>query len=410
MARLAAARLAVTSLAAAPLAVALCVEFADELVDGTKGAALPLISHDLRMTYGQIGLLVGLPLLIGGLLELPLGLVAGHGRRRHRLVLAGGVFFLASLVAVALADGFYALLLAFVLFFPASGAFVGLTESALMDADPGRQRQRMAAWNLAGAAGAVAGPLLLAAVLALGLTWRGGYLTLAAAAGVALAAVAFAGPARTGPVPSGQTAAGPDGDDRAGETTDEVDADRRSSVGEAFRALRNGQIARWLVLLQVSDMLLDVLTGFVGIYLVDVAHASPAQAAIGVAIRLGAGLVGDAVFVPLAGRVSARAALRASALAAGLLFPAFLIAPWLPAKLAILAALSVATACWYPVLAAGLYGSVPGRSGIVMFWSSAAGLAGSVGPLAVGFIAQRLGLTPALACLAVTPAVIFFLS
>ncbi len=406
------------------------MEFVDELADGTKAAALPLIGHDLHLTYGQVGLLIGLPLLAGGLIELPLGLVAGHGRRRHRFVLAGGALVLASLAAVAFAHSLGLLIVAFVAFFPASGAFVSLTEAALMDRDPGRRQQHMAAWNLSGAAGAVAGPLLLAAVLALGGTWRGGYLVLAAVAGAALAGAAVAGPARvasgqSGPRPNAppRPGASPDpdhipGPDRQADLgrqraqADGADAERdgRVSAGAALRALRTGQVARWLVLLQVSDLLLDVLTGFVGVYLVDVAHASPAQAAIGVAIRLGAGLAGDAGFVVLSGRVSARAVLRVSALAAGLLFPMFLIVGSLPAKLIILAALSAVTAGWYPVLQANLYASLPGRSGIAVFWSSAAGLAGSVGPLAVGFIAQWLGLTPAFACLAITPVVIFLLS
>jgi hypothetical protein len=56
---------------------------ADELVDGAKGAALPLIRHDLGLSYTQIGLLASVPLLAGGLLELPPGLLAGHGRRRR---------------------------------------------------------------------------------------------------------------------------------------------------------------------------------------------------------------------------------------------------------------------------------------------------------------------------------------
>lgn len=381
--------------------MALCVEFADELADGTKGAALPLISGDLHLSYGQVGLLIGLPLLVGGLIELPLGLVAGQGRRRHRLVLAGGAVVMASLAAVAFARSFAVLALAFVAFFPASGAFVSLTESALMDAAPGRRQQRMAAWNLAGSAGALAGPLLLAVVLAADGNWRVGYLVLAVGAGVALAAAAVAGPARSCPA----DAPGPAIADAVPDATDPG-----SSVGAALRALRVGGTARWLVLLQVSDLLLDVLTGFVGVYLVDVARAGPALAAVGVAIRLGAGLLGDAIFVAVSARVSARAALRATAIAAGLLYPAFLIAPALPAKLAILAALSVATACWYPVLQAGLYGSVPGRSGIAVFWSSAAGLVGAIGPLAVGFAAARFGLTAALASLAVTPVMIFILS
>src|SRR5262249_44850293 len=155
-------RFSTRSVGIAAVAVALAIEFIDELADGTKGAALPLIRADLGLSYGQIALLISVPWRVGSLIELPLGLVAGQGKTRHRLVLAGGVIFAASLAAVAAAQSAAMLLVAFVAFFPASGAFVSLTQAALMDAAPGRQQQRMAAWNLAGSTGAVGGPLLLA--------------------------------------------------------------------------------------------------------------------------------------------------------------------------------------------------------------------------------------------------------
>ncbi|MGN6794817.1 MAG: hypothetical protein ACTHJW_20715, partial [Streptosporangiaceae bacterium] len=100
------------------------------------------------------------------------------------------------------------------------------------------------------------------------------------------------------------------------------------------------------------------------------------------------------------------AALRISALTAVVLYPAFLLLPWLPAKLAVLALLSLTTACWYPVIQAGLYTSLPGRSGIAVFLSSAASLVGALGPIAVGFIAKQAGLTWALALLGTAPALV----
>lgn len=382
---------------------ALAVEFADELADGTKGAALPLIRSGLGLSYGQVGLLIAIPLLAGSLLELPLGLVAGHGRRRSRLVLAGGLVFIASLAAVAVVRSFGPLLLALVVFFPASGAFAGLTQAALMDSAPARHQQRMAAWNLAGSLGAVFGPLLLAALVAAGAGWRAAYLLLAAAGGGALAAAAVAGPARrlagsgAGPArgladDAGVTVTGHDGDE-----------ERPPPVRAALAALRHGTTARWLVLLQVSDLLLDVLTGYLGIYMVDVAHVSPAQAAIAVAVRLSAALAGDVAFASLSRMISGPAALRVTALAAAVLYPAFLLLPSLPAKLVVLAALSLATACWYPAIQAGLYTSLPGRSGVAVFLSSAASLLGAAGPLAVAFAAQWSGLAWALAGLAAVP-------
>jgi FSR family fosmidomycin resistance protein-like MFS transporter len=69
----------------------------------------------------------------------------------------------------------------------------------------------------------------------------------------------------------------------------------------------------------------------------------------------------------------------------------------------VLAALSAATAPWYPVLQARLYGSLPGRSSVAVTLSSAAGLAGGLGPLAVGLVAQGFGLSWALAGLVLVP-------
>jgi len=335
-------------------------------------------------------------------------------------VLIGGAVVIGSLAAVALARSYVVLMLAFIAFFPASGAFVSLTQAALMDAAPGRHQQRMAAWNLAGSFGAVIGPLLLAGVLALGGGWRPAYLVLAAAAGVGLVAAAVAGPARQPPAPADRAAADPvpadpvpaaPADPADPVPADQADGDaRRPTARELAAALRSAGTARWLILLEVSDLLLDVLTGYVGIYLVDVAHASPAKAAIGVAIRLGAGLAGDAAFVALSRWAAGPGVLRVSAVAACVLYPAFLLVPWLPARLAILAVLSFATACWYPVIQAGLYTSLPGQSGVAVFFSSAAGLLGAAGPLAVGFIAQRAGLTWALAGLAVAPMLVLVIA
>jgi MFS transporter, FSR family, fosmidomycin resistance protein len=394
------------------LAAALAVEFADELVDGTKGAAFPLIRHDLALSYGQIGLLASVPLLLGSLLELPLGVLAGHGRRQRIAVLAGGVVFTASLAGAAAAHSFAALLVAFVVFFPASGAFVSLTQSGLMDADPARQEPHMARWNLAGSAGAVAGPFLLIAVLASGGSWRTAYLALAG-----FAAAAWLGVARNGRRPRSPSAAdspaSPASADRAGDTdqgdTDQGDADRADDTDRAgaarrvFAALRQPGVIRWLLLLQLSDLLLDVLTGFLAIYLVDVVHATPAEAALGVGVRLVAALAGDVAVVPLLDRTDGLRVLTASAVAAAAAYPGFLLVPGLWLKLAVLAGLSIATASWYPVLQARVYGSLPGQSGVAVTLSSAAGLAGGAGPLAVGFLAERFGLTWALAGLALTP-------
>ncbi|HEU5420549.1 MAG TPA: MFS transporter [Streptosporangiaceae bacterium] len=445
----------------AAVLAALAVEFADELVDGTKSAALPLLRDGLGLSYAQIGLLAAVPLIAGSLIELPMGVLAGEGRRRHRIAVLGGLAFILALVIAAAAQSFGVLLAALVLFFPASGAFVSLTQAALMDAAPGRREQLMARWTLAGALGAVAGPLLLAAVVAAGGTWRTAFLVLAmvsAAAWTALVAtgarlaaqpeailpepdsaepagaVAGAeGPEVTEPGGAGLKNAEPGGAelaaagaDGAGPQSAEPGAARLASaeaggaesggaevavtwqarVRRARRALRDRSVLRWLILLEVSDLLLDAFTGFVALYLVAVAGVSPAQAALAVGVRLAADLAGTAVLIPVLERVRGHALLRASAAAALVLYPAFLLVPGFWPKVIILSVLSLVTAAWYPVLQAQLYASLPGQSGTAVSLLSAAGLAGGLGPLTVGFLAGQLGLGWALGLLAVVPAVI----
>jgi MFS transporter, FSR family, fosmidomycin resistance protein len=364
-------------------------------VDGAKGAALPLIRHDLALSYPQVGLLASVPLLAGGLLELPLGVLAGDGRRRRLAVLGGGILFVLTLLGVASARSFGVLLVAFVVFYPASGAFVSLTQAQLMDAGPDRQAQLMVRWDLAGSAGALAGPLLLTAVLAAGGGWRIGYLALAVISGVTwLSALLRRSPA---------AAAGAAEAEEAAEARAWARLSWTERARETLVALRTWGTLRWLLLIEVANLLVDVFTGFLALYLVDVVHLAPAIAALAIAIRLGAALAGDAALIAILERVGDLTVLRVSAAAAALLYPGFLLVPGVVPKLAMLAVLSAATATWYPVLQARLYGSLPGRSSVAVSLSSAAGMAGGLGPLAVGLAAQGLGLSWALAGLAVVP-------
>jgi MFS transporter, FSR family, fosmidomycin resistance protein len=415
---------------AAAVLAALAVEVADELVDGTQSAAMPLIRDSLGLSYSQVGLLASVPLIAGSLIELPMGVAVGMGPRRRQVAMIGGLVFIAAVLGASAARTFGGLLAAFVIFFPASGAFVSLTQAALMDSTPGRQAQLMARWTVAGAIGAVAGPLLLAGVVAAGGSWRTAYLVLAAASGAAWLALASAplDPAGQAREIAGQPphiADHPASPARPETTAPAAGpAPRRSILRRSIlcrpvlrrpvlrrpvlrraweRAGLGWPVLRWLVLLEVADLLLDAFTGFVALYLVAVDGVSPERAALAVGVRLAADLAGSAALIPVLERVTGRVVLRASAAAAVVAYPAFLLVPGFWAKVGILAGLSLVTAAWYPVLQAELYGSLPGRSGTAVSLLSAAGLVGGLGPLAVGFLAGQLGLGPALALLAIAP-------
>lgn len=364
------------------VAVFLAIELVDELVDGARGAALPLMRGDLHLSYADIGLLLSLPIIVGNLVEAPLGILADRGWRR-RLILAGGAGFVTSLALVATAQTFWMLVAGFTLFYPSSGAFVTLAQASLMDLDGTRHEANMARWNFAGAVGAVAGSFLLAGLIALHLGWRTGFALLV------LASLACVLAAARVPGMAGKPEA-------AGESLG-------ASLRAAVDSVRRLAVVRWLLLLECSDLMLDVFTGFLAVFLVDVAHASPAAAAAAVGIRLGADLFGGLLVIPMVERLPGKIYLRMSAALLLALYPAFLLVPWLPVRLVILVAVSLCTAGWYPLLMAGVYSSMPGRSGTVMSVTDVFNMVGGVLPAAIGLLAARAGLPVAMWVLLLSP-------
>jgi FSR family fosmidomycin resistance protein-like MFS transporter len=149
----------------------LAIEFLDEFVFGIREAAWSLTRTDLELGYAQIGLLLSAPSVVSGLVEPVLGIL-GDVWRRRLLVLGGGAVFALALLLTALSRGFPALLTAFILPYPASGAFVTLSQATLMDADAAHHEQNMARWTFAGSLGIVIGPLALGAAARVGLGWR----------------------------------------------------------------------------------------------------------------------------------------------------------------------------------------------------------------------------------------------
>lgn len=355
--------------------ILLVIEFLDELVFGANAAAWPLIRDDLGLDYAQIGLLLGIPLLVSGVIEPVLGILADTWRRRA-LILGGGVAFAAAAAMVGGSTGFLMLLLAMALFYPASGAFVSLSQASLMDFEPARHEQNMARWTFAGSLGVVLGPLALGAAVAVGWGWRGLFWFFAA-----LAMIAVIWLWRT-PFP---VHVGGDGEGTEG---------FRAGLAGALRSLRQGEVLRWLTLLQFSDLMLDVLFGYLALYFVDVAGVSAAQAGIAVLVWTAVGLAGDFVIIPLLERVPGLTYLRLSAALVLILFPAFLLVPGWWAKLVLVGALGLLNSGWYAILRAQLYSAMPGRSGSVIAVDNIFGWIGALLPLGLGLAADHFGLGP----------------
>ncbi|MDQ3254907.1 MAG: MFS transporter [Acidobacteriota bacterium] len=364
----------------------LAIEFLDELVFGIGQASWPLIRTDFRLSYIQIGLLLTVPKLIACLIEPAIGIL-GDVWRRRALILSGGVIFTLALLLIATSNSFLLLLFAFVLFDPAAGAFVGLSQAALMDSDPPRHEQNMARWTLAGSLGNVVGPLALGGALVVGASWRGLYGALSVMA-LLLVVIAWRFPFVTPSVV---------------EAHDEPES-FRGGVVSALAALKRREVLRWLVLLELADLMLDGLHGYLALYFVDVVGLSATQAGISLVVWTCVGLPGDALLLLLLKRVRGLAYLRWSALVVFVLFPFFLLAPGALSKLVLLGLLGFSNAGWYSILKARLYSAMPGRSGTVMTLSNISGIAASLIPLAIGLVAERFGIGAAMWLLWLGPA------
>jgi FSR family fosmidomycin resistance protein-like MFS transporter len=357
--------------------ILLAIEFLDELVFGAREVAWPLIRNDLNLSYEQVGLLLSVPSFVGNLIEPALGILGDIWKRRVIVLVGGGVFALAGLMTAS-SDSFGLLMIAFILFSPASGAFVGLAQSTLMDLDPTRHEQNMARWTLAGSLGVIGGTLAIGGLVAVGLGWRALFLI---AAIMTLVLLVFA---RRIPFASPDPSIMDKGLDRNGGFV--------GGVRNALHALRRREVLRWLTLLQFSDLMLDFLHGYMALYFVDVVGVSEAQAGVAIAIWTGVGLLGDLVMIPLLERVRGLSYLRVSAVIELILFTAFLLVPGLIPKLILLALIGVFNAGWYSILQGQLYSSMPNQSGMVMTVGNVAGLIGSLIPLGIGLVADRVGL------------------
>lgn len=358
----------------------LAIELIDEAAP--RAAALPGMRHDLALSYAQIGLLLGAPVLAGAVIEPLLGL-AGDTRWRRALISGGGAVFAASMLLVAGAPGFWAVLAGLTASYPASGAFVSLSQAALMDLHPSNRAQNMSRWVMFGAVGAIAGPLLVAASERLGWGWRPAFVAVgAAAAGLAVAGLRVPSP------PPGRAVA--------------------DGAREALRALRDREVVRWLVLLECADLLVDAMRGFLAVYLVASAGASPAVAA-GCLAWLGlADAAASGVLIRLVERVEPLRIVRAGAVGALVFYPAALIMPWLPARLACFGVVAAVTAGWYPLLQARLYDALPDRSGSAMALGSVSATVAGIVPPLLGLLAAHQGVGAAMWVLMAGPVVVLW--
>ena len=281
------------------------------------------------------------------------------------------------MVLTAVSDSFWPLLGALLLFSPASGAFVALSEASLADVEPARREQNMARWTAAGSLGVLAGSFAIGLVGGIDGGWRLVFFAIAGLAAIILALTLRQpiGLAKDTSVEGGSLL-----------------ASLRESVVWALESLRRPDVIRWLVLLEVSDLVGDIMLGYLALYLVDVAGASESEAAVGVALWTAGALAGDFLVIALLERLRGLTYLRLNSFATIPLLAAFLLVPGPVPKMTVVAALGCAVGGRYAVLQAQLFDAVPGRSASSLALRNVSNLLGSLLPAAIGAAAAAWGL------------------
>lgn len=359
----------------------LFIEFLDELVQGFRDTAWPAIRDDLTLSYTQIGLILWLPRLFGNLLEPLLFVLADAGYRR-RVICAGALAFAISLVLIGLATGFWMFILATMLFYPASGAFVSLMQATLMDRAPDKRERNMALWTAAGSAGNLVGPLIITAFFALSIGWRPAFILVGL---LALPAWLFSQRYVT---EHPRTSS-----DSPNTTTAGLLHDLGSGLMNALRVMKQDPILLTLLVLEAADSMADVFSSFLTLFLVASAGFTLVQAGLAMACWTAAMLLGNLLLIPLLKRYNGLRMVRVRAFALLLLYPLFLIVPSYGGRLLLLVLIGLAASGWYPILSARLFSLLPGRSGTVQAINSIFGALAGIVPFGLGLIADSYGIT-----------------
>jgi FSR family fosmidomycin resistance protein-like MFS transporter len=345
---------------------------------------MPSLRAEFNLSFIQVGLLLSVPILANTFLE-PLIMLLGDTRFRKYLVVAGGIGMAVASIVFGSAWAFPVLLAGEILFHPASAAFVSLSQATLMDLSPGRQEKSMARWTAAGSLGNLLGPLILADGLALSFGWRWMYLAFGAA-GILLVLLA----ARK-PFPLRAT----NGPDLKGELID--------ILKSVWDALRNLRLLRWIILLELADLLLDVFTSFLALYFTETQGFSAAQAGLVMGVYIAASLAADFLVIYLLDRIPGRRLVRITSAIMLVAYPLFLLAPWTWLKLVLLMVLPFCHMGWYPVLEGSAYAEIPGRSATVKVVGSLGGLLAAGLAFAVSAAAQAFTLSTAMWLLLLGP-------
>ena len=359
----------------------------DELWSGVAVAGAPSVEHELALTHSHYFFFAfALPLVVAAVVE---GSVVAISDRldRRRVLSVSQAALAASLFAVAITNEPWTMGLALAAAGTASGIACSAAQATMITtSDRGGDRE-MLAWSLFSSFGDMQTPVVTSAVLARGHTYRAAMATV----GAIVLAQSIAARVRA---PSDAPSA-------------DEDMEPDTAISRAFsRAIRVPRLWLWLFASASCTLLDEIVIAVVALRLVREGRATEAVAALTAVCFAAGAAAGSLLADKLVERLSARRILSTTAVAALVsLLVLTRMHGWAPTALSLFV-LGVVIAPHHPLSLARAYETLPENPGVVQACLQFF-VAVEVGaPIAVGVVADRFGLSAALACLALQPIVI----
>ncbi len=349
------------------------------------------VERDLVLSHAAyVGFVFAGPQLAASLLEVGIALLSDVWERR-RLMIAGQAGLAVALLFAAWTRSPGGLSVGLTFAGATSGVACGAAQALLVASDPKGPDRAMVRWTLYASVGDLLAPVLTAASIALGFSFRGAMVAVAVVVAVQCALSAL-----------GRTSAGTPARDDPPDSEPPADA-LRAALG---RAARRPRLWLWLFVAALCT-LLDEIVVALAVLRLNREEGVPVAFATTAALVFAAGAIaGSALSDRAVERFGGRRVLFGSAALCGLALAASLASGTPLATCAALFVVGVACAPHHALAFARAYDEMPGNPGTVQAVAQLFVVVDIVAPMALGVLADRFGLRVAMACLALQPVVI----
>jgi MFS family permease len=362
----------------------------DELWSGVAVAGAANVEHDLVLSHAAyVALVFAGPQIAASLLEAGIAFASDVWDRR-RLVLAGQIALAASLALGGCTHGPWGLTVGLALAGTASGVACGAAQALVVVTDPRGADRAMVRWTLFASIGDMLTPLVTAASIALGFSFRG--------AMIAIAAVVVLQCATSAGLRTGVKETDGDGEDREPPATPIRDG--------LARAARRPRLWAWLFAAASCTLLDEIVVALAVLRMHREQGASPAFATTSAVAFAAGAVLGSAASDRAIARFGGQRLLVTSAvLCAGALGLA--LAAHSPlASCGALFVVGVTCSPHHALAFARAYDEMPDHPGTVQAIAQLFVVIDIVAPLVLGVLADRFGLGAAMAGLLLQPLVV----